>query len=215
MSNQVSNPATSKSMRSFDIMDTIRKEDSINVFVFNMTSKMEKSRAKNSNVMFTVQIGQQTTLINIPQTWVPINIGLQAPKDVLFSNSNFLKAVTQGMIKPITNDEARKFFLENDGAMEEFDSAMSRQDLNAQSIEEMQEMAQMPEQENELPSGVSPTIVNLIERYNDAEDAISESEAYSMVRTLESSLTKADIDYVVSNIKSERITAFVNKIKIK
>jgi hypothetical protein len=67
--------------------------------------------------------------------------------------------------------------------------------------------------EEELPSGVSPTVINIVARFNSTDNPdITESETYSLIRNLEKTLSKEDLNHILANIKSERIQQFANRI---
>jgi hypothetical protein len=203
-------------------MDKIRKEDSLNVFVFNGTALGQTRNGKKqqpSELMFTVQNGGgQSSIVRVPKTWVPINIGLQVSKSNLFEDSNFLMAVSKGMLKPITNAEAMEFFQNNEEASGEFDQAMSSLNRGFDALEEigMANFDDVADIAGDVPDGVSPAVANIVARFNEKEDNdLTEEQAYSLIRNINTELTKIDIDFMINNINSGRIQGYLNKINKK
>jgi hypothetical protein len=207
-----------------DALNAIRREKDVSLWVFNMSAK-RKGRTKNSNVSFTVTHNNQTTLVTVPLTWVPINLGLQASKSALFESTNFLKSVTLKYLKPITTEKAREFFRRNQDAEEEYDRIMAKmsnvdmaeEDFDAEEAINIDSMDVKPAEGDFDPASkdVQAPIIDIIERFNskDREISITESEAFSALKNYEDSLTKADIEYISSKSKSEKLQQFANKAK--
>jgi hypothetical protein len=211
MSQTRSNPAMATS-NGFQILDAIKKEDSINVFVFNITTE-KKGRNSNSKVIFTVPNGNEDSIVTIPMTWIPINVGLQAPKAALFESKNFLRAVSSNLLRPISTTEAIAFFRDNPDASEEYDRIVGSLSNNDMPGEDGVPALPPMQVEEELPSGVSPTVINIVARFNSTDNPdITESETYSLIRNLEKTLSKEDLNHILANIKSERIQQFANRI---
>lgn len=207
---------------SFQVLDQIRKDDSINVWVFNGTAlstrkkdktKKPQSTIQPSEIFFTVQTGNQNpATLRVPKTWVPINIGLQVPKNHLFQDANFLNSVTRGILIPITNDKANEFFEKNPEAIEEYDVAISSLRRGIQELvkSDMIDFSALSDIGDEAPDGITLSVLNVVARYTAEKDGIDANEAYNLIRSLANDLTAKDKEYIVNQIDDNRIQAFVN-----
>jgi hypothetical protein len=202
-------------------LESVRSEPGTNLWVFNSTPSLkgERQKQKNSVIHLLVTMGNEKTLVRIPTTWVPVNIGLQAPKKALFESPDFLKAINNGYIKPITNKEAMEFYKDNEEAAAEYDMANSKMSRTApdRDTAEDKEVAKPSGFVQDLNAGeieetdLNPKIIQAVAKIKSGE--IKEVEFSSILRNSQHDLTDEDMEYVMANVSEPNIHKLINKIK--
>jgi hypothetical protein len=85
------------------------------IWVRNRSSQV---MAPGGDVFISVTISGVQRVVNVPSTWIPINLTTQVPRKALLDSTYFMEAVNKGLVEPISESDARKI-LSKDGAEEE------------------------------------------------------------------------------------------------
>jgi hypothetical protein len=205
-------------------LEPIRSEPGTNLWVFNNTPNLKgvRQQQKNSIIHLVIKVGDERTLVKIPTTWIPLNIGLQAPKKAIFESPDFLRAINNGYIRPITNKEAQTFYQENDEASAEYDlvnAKMNKTGMKDDDDDGMDEGAktkprdfQQSISDGEIEeTALNPKIIQAVGKFTAGE--IKDSEFNSIVRNIQAELTDEDLEYVISNVKEPGIHRLINKVR--
>ena len=197
-------------------LDKIRSDPSPNLWVFNNTPKLN-NRFKNSVVHMVVSTGGSGTdkvVVRVPPTWVPINIGMQAPKRAIFDSPEFLRSVNNNFIRLISNEDAKQFFSADPDAQAEFDSQMNKLNNTApdrtNTPDPVKNLENMDLTDGQIEDAdINPKVIVAVGRVND--NSLTTAEFTSMLRSQEGDLTRKDYDYILAQVKDQKVHAFVNK----
>lgn len=195
-------------------MEDIRSEPGVNLWVFNRTASLKNSVHRDSIVHLIVPVGSEKVTVKIPSTWIPVNIGLQAPKKAILEAADFLRGVNMDFLQPITNKKAKEFFEGNADAGAEYDSVISK--MRKRSSKDMTINNQNNQNVNvpntNIPAPLetgnvedieaSPRIIQAVFKYT--ENDINETEFVGVLRK-EMPLEDKDVAYVMKNVNSKKI----------
>jgi hypothetical protein len=136
---------------------------------------------RRGNVFFTVPNpnGNREDQVIVPATWVPVNLTAQVTRKQLLESSTFRRAMSTGMLKIISNDDAQKI-LGEPGAREEADK------VNRIIIGNVAEEAQAG-MGRERPAVAAATTSNLstaVATFIDMLDTVADNEALNSYRTM-------------------------------
>lgn len=198
-------------MNSMWNLDKVRAEESPNLWVMNITSKLaEGSVHKDSTVHLIVPVGNDKLTVKIPSTWIPINIGLQVPKKAIVESSDFLRGINLRFLHPITSKEAKEFFDSNPDARIEYDNVISRMSKrNKRTNDASNEPSNLPaplETGDVEDTAVSPRLIQAIFKFKEKE--INVNELASVIRTA-LPLNDVDTQYVLQSVDDRKIHSIV------
>lgn len=102
-------------MKEISLREVVAQNRHDEIWVTNITKG-----DRRGNVFFTVANAQGTRedQVNVPATFIPINLTNQVTRDQLLGSSSFRKAVNHGLIRLITPEDAEKFMQEEDSKRE-------------------------------------------------------------------------------------------------
>jgi len=187
-------------------IDDIRRSDSMDLYVLNNSAQIRGMR--DGLLIFNVAINaNDQRIIRIPNTWIPINIGLQVPKDLILRSPEFLDAVMRRVIILVSGEDAERIFEEDGEAKTELDRVV--QDMNSRFSMDTPDDPPLPKNltdmqsvEGALDPDINPQLAEAVLR----ED-VSEGELNSLVRRLSEhgALKRKDFDFILSNCAFEKI----------
>lgn len=167
------------------------KADSSQIFVLN------KSNPRGNVNFVVVDSGQQKISVQVPVTFIPVDLSTFATKQDVLRNPNFRRLVARGFIHIISSDSAEKF-LEDPRAEREynriFDVLSEDNDLSFQAPVEESVNAAPPESKTD----VSQFVQNILLRASEeaVDDLIVELE------TKLDTMSTADVQYLMDNTSS-------------
>ena len=194
---------------SMNSVDQIRSEPGINLWVFNNTLSFEKGhRLKDSVVLLSIRTGNsdKETLIKIPASWAPINIGYYANKKAILESSDFLRAVNQGLLAPVTSKSANEFISTHKDAEAEMERA-AKSTTATPVVLESSEFSSGNIEEAEA----EPKVIHATFRLLDGQ--ITANEYVAILKTLD--LGDQDKTYIMKNVTDAGILAYVAKMNSK
>ncbi len=186
------------------------------IFCLNATSGRDRS-----NIIFTVpkNSGVGIDTIEVPNTFVPIDLTEQVSRRQLMESSEFRRAVSRGLIELITDEEASQLLTE-DGAKEELarlkNSRSAMDSLNQQDGVEVTGNAVDPALSNSEEAsvdtkidGVDAGVVQLMEILKEEGDAIS---VMNSLRGL-GKLSQEDFKYILKHVgEHENIKKYAQRM---
>lgn len=104
-------------LRGYTIAELEKNPDSGPVFVVNRTAGV-----KRGDVFLTVARpnGNGSDSVNIPSTWIPVDLTSVIKRSQLLNDNNFRQAVTVGMLQLVHPDDAASLFNDSKEARQEF-----------------------------------------------------------------------------------------------
>lgn len=167
------------------------KADSSQLFVLN------KSNPRGNVNFVVVDNGQQKISVQVPVTFVPIDLSVFATKEDVLRNPNFRRLVARGFLHIVSTDSAEEF-LQDERAQKEhnriFDVLQDDNDLDFNAPVEEQVNAAPPKAEDQ----VSQFVQNILLRAADenVSDLITELEAKL------DTMSTSDVQYLMDNTSS-------------
>lgn len=177
----------------------IEKSPDSSVWVYNTTDKNGQRMKGVLNLSVPDGMGNSVA-INIPVTWIPIDLTAQATKAAILSAPAFRRLVQMGAVTLTTSELAEKIFESADAQME------AGRIYNIISSVEMDKATPPVEVKNmisEAAGNVSGVALNIAHN-----TTISEEDILSMLRSNLSSLTQDDLRYIVETSVQPRVKAF-------
>ncbi len=88
-------------------------------------NRTSETMSPGGDVFISVNISGTQRVVNVPNTWVPINLTSQVPRKALLDAPYFMEALSKGLIDVITESSAQEI-LRRDGADEELQRLAER-----------------------------------------------------------------------------------------
>ena len=213
--------------RRHSLFNEVMQSDDISCWVLNTTAgkTLRGQKLRASNVIMSIIIsGDTTASVSVPPTFVPIDLGLQVPKKVLFESLDFRRLLNQGLLTLISSEDAEKLMTEP-GAYEE---AQRLRDMDlgnfdrddAVPVDGTEEaavvlpdpqLAQEQIRQQQQRVDVDPMVYELAMRANaTGPDRITDVELLASLRSNASGLEKKDLEHIVSQCSSD---TFPNSVK--
>lgn len=173
---------------------------------------LNSTRDKNADgpVIFTVsnETGQGVSTVEIPLTWIPLDLTNQVSKSQLMSSSYFKRAVNRGLLRLIDEDSASQI-LNQPGADEEIEKINDlRRQVGASltSMNVTNEMGDIASKTQMSPqntyagtetSDVNPTVFQLMMDATENPD-IKDIQLINSLRTIRTKLTDKDFRFIMT-----------------
>ena len=185
-------------------IDEIRREDNSDLYVLN--NAQANPLLRDGLIIFNVAIdANDRRIVKVPNTWVPINIGHQIPKDLIMRSPDFLDAVMRRVIILVKSEDAERIFEEDADARAEWDKIS--QDLSGRFAGDPDGMQIPPGTViSEVEGAIDPDINTQLAEEVSRED-ISEQDLMSIVRNLteRNSLKRKDYEFILANTQFNRV----------
>jgi len=191
----------------------ISKEDGPHVFVLNTASRVYKTQTLIL-INHTYTSGQ-TTVLEVPPTFIPYDVTQFVPKDEILANPFFMSNVARGYLELVATPEALAI-LETPEAIVELDrvrASLERRFPEAASDNDFKQVNAAGQtlegtlgDVDPLTVGISPSVVEVL-----AREDIDDAERHAIFRNLRDTLTKADIEFVNKTTQDPTIQAIVNR----
>jgi hypothetical protein len=185
------------------------KSESSEVYVLNTSIGVSRHK-RSSNVAFEIHYANQIRSVIVHDSWVPQNLAMQAPKEVILASPSFREAINKGLIELVRDPEAEKVLEDEDAVVElvrlKNKHNKANADLDTDPIMPKDIIVQK-EAEND---GISPMIKDIC--INEDRSAV---EVYAKIRGAEKSLSKEEFQYLNRNLngasRNEKIDALIRK----
>lgn len=154
---------------------------------------------------FEVADGMGTkVVIKIPVTWIPIDLTTQSTKATILSSPHFRKVLSHKMVQLVSQEYADSV-MDQDAAQKELMrvSNLSSTDLQIDASTLPSEVKSI---QSEAMGEVSGFAMNLAMNAD-----IDDEQALNALRGQESSLTKADFQYIAQNSASARVKEYASQ----
>ncbi len=106
----------------------VKNEESSSFFVLNY-SDVPDSRTKQAKsqglIAMTVMVDNQARMVRVPHSWVPIDLGLQAPKIRIKESAEFQRALAAKALIVLTDEEAHAIINNDDMSRQEYSRIMA------------------------------------------------------------------------------------------
>ena len=152
---------------------------------------------------FTVFIGNKNETIVLENTWIPVDLSIQAKKSAILDNSDWRRAVTSGKIHCLRPEEALAI-LSTPEAQAEFQTVYKTSAVQkAISIGEKSPGVQVVTQS----ATISPKIMSLVAKLHNEE--ISSVEAITLLRGSKN-ISDDDLRYLLANCTDVGVKKYVS-----
>ena len=211
-------PAAPTSRRPRYTLNSVRDWDDNSLYVLNHSSKIMK---KPTHLMLshTSPDSGDTRPIEVPMTFIPIDLTEFAPKEELLRNSDLLRAIRSGLLELVPPDEAQKQ-LDAPHAVAEYDRLQSdrlrRLSVNPSTGDSTEDEAlrrslppemlprNAPGQLDDSTEGVHPSVVEALAAKFD-----NETHRAALMRNLVPLMSDRDRQYVRSQTMDPEIRGLV------
>ena len=163
------------------ISEALRIDDT-QLFVLNTSSRVMPDK-KRTDVLVDVMSGGEPSLVIVKDTWLPIDVTENVPREDALKSPVFRKAVQRGMLQIISTEEAEKMLATEDAIDE-------RQRLSLRNSQEVVESAETINDESNPELKVSPQVVELMNRTMTPRDRLAS------LKNMQDHLTKEDLHYI-------------------
>lgn len=149
----------------------------------------------------TMNDGQgQQLVVQVPVTWIPIDITTQATKSAILSSPAFRRMIGAGMLRLVSEDDAM-IVMEQADAQTEAQRLYNRaSDLNVDAQYIPQEAQKAQAEGNGTVSGFAMNITMSTD--------LDEDQVMTTLRNNESSLSSDDFNYIAQNSTYARVKAY-------
>lgn len=187
------------------------------VYVLNRTSGQQRS-----DIVFTVPgiNGGQGDSVVVPSTWIPVELTIFATRQQLLNSVPFRRMVHEGHLEIISEEDAANT-LSTPEAREEVELVRNQQRLtetlsgspemvvgNEDIVDPARKRAAQQAKTGSVESTEPDAVIQqLVMRLNNEE--ITEGQAISTIRTMMADLTKADLQYMLENVKEKKFSRVV------
>lgn len=147
--------------------------------------------------------------LRVPATWVPVNIGMQIPKNYVFNTPEFLDAIMRQALIIVPNEVAERLFKEDDSAAVERDRVHA--DLMGTGRFGTDDRRAPDNPAQEIEDAIDPELnVQMAEAVH--REDITEAELFGVLRRLDMNkrLKTKDYDYVAKISQFEKIRTWAN-----
>lgn len=188
------------------------------VFALN-SSDLAGRRDKGAvNIGITMR-NSETRNVLLPNTWIPIDLSQQMPKDELLNSPAFLTNVMRGIIMLVDSDTAEKLLSDPDNMAEQtrlFEEQMSllspEMDIDKQleaNRNRRRAQAEPDDDDEGSPAldGVSAKIQEAVGRSD-----LTPQQRYAVVKNAESTITVTDLKYIMNNSEDQRLVELASNI---
>jgi hypothetical protein len=193
--------------------------DKDHLYVINNSRKYIKPAGGDLNL--EIKVGDNSTIIIIPNTWAPWDIGAQVPTKELINNIKFRNFVNTGLMAVADPKEAVELL-----KLEEVQAELSRTNERLGRIHRNMNFTEGQQLELETSEPVKSDVeimlsqtsmeqtgeisIAAVEIVNHTE--LSNEERYAMLLNQQESLSPKDWDYIMKNITdSEKISNLAKK----
>lgn len=174
------------------------KADSSQIFVLN------KSNPRGNVNFVVVDNAQQKISVQVPVTFVPVDLSVFSTKEDVLRNPNFRRLIARGFLHIISTESAEEFLKDERAAKEHnriFDVLQEDVDLEFQAPVEDQINAAPPETKD---AQVNQFVQNILLRAASENDDDLITELESKLDTL----TLTDVNYLMDNTSSATLKAW-------
>lgn len=173
------------------------KADSSQIYVLN------KSNPRGNVNFVVVDSGQQKISVQVPVTFIPVDLSTFATKEDVLRNPNFRRLVARGFVHIISSESAEEF-LQDPRAQKEyeriFDVLQEDNDLSFQAPVEESVNAAPPKANEDVSQFVQNILLRAAEE--NVDDLIVELE------TKLDTMNKKDVQYLMDNTSSSDLKAW-------
>lgn len=153
------------------------------------------------NVNMTMNDGQgQQLVIQVPVTWITVDLTTQATKSAILSSPAFRRMLAQGMIQLVSEEDALTLMQSADAQKEAQRIYNRAQDLNV-------DAAYMPQEAQKAQTESDGSISGFAMNIASSND-MDEDQVMTTLRNNESNLTEADLQYIAQNSSFARVKTF-------
>lgn len=93
--------------------EALFKKGESRLFVKNRTGTKGTDFEHSGNINFTISYDGQPVTVISPVTWLPFDLSIYAPADVILRNPNFRRVVSRGLIDLINPEDADAFIAQS------------------------------------------------------------------------------------------------------
>lgn len=182
-------------------VESILKDESSSFFVLNYSDLPNKSGVSTQEaapIVMTVMVDGQARLIRIPYSWVPVDLGLQAPKRAIRDSVEFQRCLTSRAIVVLTQEEAEKIITADEVNSQEYGRVMAvAQRVNGADQYNYGSNSRMEEPEDPWKM-VSNEAKLQVEQFE--ENIITESDFRNYLLRSKRSLSALDRQYIADKL---------------
>ena len=185
------------------LSETLQSDDS-QLYVVN-TSSQVTDKGETTKLLLDLALANGTSFtIDIPASWLPVDLTASANREDILNSTNFRRALADGYLQIITTEEANRILSsDREGVRDE------RRRLK--NLGKDDEDGGSEESATNDEANVSGAVVALANR------ALGPRDKLAAVRSLENSLTEADIRYLISKATKAdiKMLAFLDTLREK
>jgi hypothetical protein len=190
-------------------INQLLKTDSESVYVLNTSISVSRHK-RSSNVAFEIHYSNQIRSVIVHDSWIPQDLCLQAPKEVILASPSFREAINKGLIELVRDPEAEKVLDDEDAIVETLRLKNRHNKANADIDMEPIMPKDIVVQRDAENDSISSMIKDLC--INDDRSAV---EVYAKIRGAEKTLSKEEFMYLNKNLngacRNEKINDLIRK----
>ncbi len=178
-------------------LSELDKANSTSIWVINMTGNIGivGAEGKAGRINLSVNDGMGNTIpVQIPLTWIPVDLTTQATKASLVANPQFRRLSSSGAIKLLAEDDAVKILADPDAQRE------AKRIYSLDSNIELKMPAELKDQLAVQHGTISPAVISVVQR-----DDLDEESALSSIKANQMALSREDYEYLAANCKHSKV----------
>lgn len=185
------------------LAQAISDKSSTALYVMNNTGMLDAKNQRSDIIIGISNSKGVETPVVIKDTWMPVNLAVQAQRKDILSDTMFMRALEANIIRILSTTYAEKELLKPDISDE-------IQRLHLRDTQEILTATENPEAPA-TSTGVSMHIVEIFNRI------MSPRERLSILKNLSETLTDADLHYIIikcNNTTEAKIKSFCEKLRL-
>lgn len=176
------------------------KNGDTQLYVKNRTGVEGSDASETGNINFTIRFDGNPVTVTAPVTWVPFDLSLYAPKDVILRDPNFRRIVSRGFLDVLDTTEANQFIESTPKAQAVLAKLLNavKEDTNEDGVSSIN---QINPEAPQIDPDISIFIQNIVVRSSseDSADIIAELEAK------DDSIKDKELQYLVENSSNSEL----------
>lgn len=200
-------PASGSLDKTTDLIAYLRDAENQDLYLVNLSD--QKGKKRRTELVFNVRDSGGSHSIVIPDTFLPINVGIRVESLSAFARSeSFLRLVNLRYVKALDSDAALEFLSTPDAVAEQsrlYDDTDSSAAFNITDDSVAADSAKSAREQNR--SSANPKVVAIMQNAT-----MDENKQHAALRNIQSEIGPGEIEYIMQHAKSERVKGFARNL---
>lgn len=176
----------------------LNRKTSPYVYVLNTSESELNGVIKKGAVSMPLKTPSGNVMLKVPNTWIPIDLSLSAPKNLIVDDLTFRKCLNNNIIA-LVDEEWAQAVLKTEDAKLEANRLIKHHTLSSTNLQRIDEAVLTPEE------SINPLVVEMLSGSEEEETKLDEPTLYAQLLNNANSLNEKDWQYVIENVTSEKI----------